>query len=49
MRAPAEHASSSRASVNMVAQVQRRRIGAASVLVGAVDGGGGSRRRRRRQ
>jgi len=49
MKAPAEHASSSRASgarVDMVVQVRLRPIEAASVLVGAVDGGGGGRRRR---
>ncbi len=50
MKAPAEHASSSRASgvsVDMVVPVRLRPIGAAFVLVGVVDGGGGGRRRRR--
>ena len=50
MKAPAEHASSSRASgvsVDMVVLVRLRPIGAAFVLVGVVDGGGGGRRRRR--
>jgi hypothetical protein len=46
MKAPAEHASSRRASgvsVDMVVPVRLRPIGAAFVLVGVVDGGGGGR------
>jgi hypothetical protein len=46
MKAPAEHASSRRASgvsVDMFVPVRLRPIGAAFVLVGVVDGGGGGR------